>query len=69
MTISTGIITTIAGTGATRDFYGSGSYSGDNGQATGAALNYPNNIVVDSVGISDANFFAILPRLTVLFSN
>ena len=34
VTISTGIITTIAGTGVY-------SYSGDNGQATSAALRYP----------------------------
>ncbi len=43
VTISTGIITTIAGTGT-------GSYSGDNGPATSAALNNPNAIVLDSTG-------------------
>jgi len=37
------IITTIAGTG-------SGSYSGDNGQATSAAVNVPKGIVIDSSG-------------------
>ncbi len=45
VTISTGIITTIAGTG-------SGSYSGDNGPATSAALWNPIGVVVDSVGTS-----------------
>ena len=43
VTISTGIITTIAGTGTT-------SYSGDNGQATSAALYYPIGVAVDSAG-------------------
>ena len=43
VTISTGIITTIAGTGAS-------SYSGDNGQATSAALYSPSGVNVDSSG-------------------
>ena len=43
VTISTGIITTIAGTGA-------GSYSGDNGPATSAALYYSRGVNVDSSG-------------------
>ena len=41
--MSTGIITTIAGTGT-------GSYSGDNGPATSAALYYPTGVAVDSSG-------------------
>ncbi len=41
--MSTGIITTIAGTGT-------GSYSGDTGQATSAGLNYPSGVSVDSSG-------------------
>ena len=41
VTVSTGIITTIAGTGTA-------SYSGDNGLATLAGLNYPDGIAVDS---------------------
>ncbi len=45
VTVSTGIITSIAGTG-------SGSYSGDNGQATSAALYYPASVAVDSAGKS-----------------
>ena len=43
VTVSTGIITTIAGTG-------SYSFSGDGGAATSAALNYPRGIAVDSSG-------------------
>ena len=43
MTVSTGIITTLAGTG-------SGSYSGDNGAATSAALNSPQGVAVDASG-------------------
>ncbi len=41
--ISTGIITTIAGTGTQR-------YSGDNGQATSATLNNPFGVALDSAG-------------------
>ena len=43
VTVSTGIITTIAGTGT-------GSYSGDNGPATSAALNYPVGVGLDASG-------------------
>ena len=42
MTISTGIISTIAGTGTS-------SYSGDNGAATSAALN-PRGVGLDTAG-------------------
>ncbi len=41
--MSTGTIDTIAGTGT-------GSYSGDNVQATSATLNYPKDVAVDSSG-------------------
>ena len=41
--VSTGIITTIAGTGA-------GSYSGDNGAATSATLSYPEGVALDASG-------------------
>lgn len=40
---SSGIITTIAGTGAI-------SYSGDGGDATSATFNYPNGVAVDPSG-------------------
>ena len=43
VTVSTGIISTIAGTG-------SASYSGDNGAATSATLNYPEGVAVDESG-------------------
>ena len=43
VTVSTGIITTIAGTGTQ-------SYSGDNGQATSAALYHPTKVALDSAG-------------------
>ncbi len=45
VTISTGIITTIVGSG------GTGSYSGDSGVATSATLNYPIGIALDASGI------------------
>ncbi len=41
--MSTGIITTVAGTGT-------GSYSGDNGDATSAELNYPQGVGLDASG-------------------
>ena len=44
LTISSGIITTIAGSST------SGGYSGDNGQATSATLNYPGVLALDSSG-------------------
>ena len=43
VTVSTGLISTIAGTG-------SGGYSGDNGAATSATLNYPRGVALDSSG-------------------
>ncbi len=43
VTVSTGIITTIAGTGGT-------SFSGDNGPATSSTLYYPEGVVLDSSG-------------------
>ncbi len=44
VTVSTGIITTIAGTG-------SYSYSGDGGAATSATLQAPSGVALDSSGI------------------
>ena len=43
VTISTGIITTIAGTGTT-------SYSGDDVPATSATLNHPIGVSIDASG-------------------
>ena len=43
VTVSTGIITTIAGTGTA-------SYSGDNGAATSATLDYPERVALDALG-------------------
>ena len=43
VTVSTGKITTIAGTGT-------GSYSGDNGAATSAALHDPKGVALDASG-------------------
>ena len=43
ITVSTGIITTIAGTGTT-------SYSGDNGPATSAGLYGPIGVALDAAG-------------------
>ncbi len=43
VTIATGVISTIAGTGST-------GYSGDNGQATSATLYYPRGVGLDSSG-------------------
>ena len=45
VTVSTGVITTFAGTGT-------GSYSGDNGAATSATLSYPHGVVLDASGTS-----------------
>ncbi len=53
ITVSTGIISTVAGTGST-----SGGYNGDNIQATAASLNYPIDVVLDSYNnlyIADAS--------------
>ncbi len=57
ITVSTGIISTVAGTGST-----SGGYNGDNMQATSATLNCPYDVVLDSYGnlyISDRNNYRI----------
>ena len=43
VTITTSVISTIAGTGVF-------SFSGDNGQATAAALRYPSGVAVDTSG-------------------
>ena len=43
VTVSTGIITTIAGTGI-------GTFSGDGGPATSATLYYPTGVALDTSG-------------------
>ena len=53
VTVSTGIITTIAGSST------SGSYSGDNGAATSATLQYPYGVALDASGIIISNKFSI----------
>ena len=45
VTVSTGIITTIAGSST------SGSYSGDGGAATSATLHYPYAVALDASGM------------------
>ena len=51
VTVSTGIISTIAGSST------SASYSGDNGVATSATFNYPWGVTVDASG---RRFFVFL---------
>ncbi len=53
VTVSTGIISTVAGSG------GTGSCSGDNGPATTATLNYSYGVALDSSGISSYHLCAI----------
>jgi len=45
-----GIITTVAGNGATDPVTGAGGYSGDNGPATQAELNFPYPVAFDAAG-------------------
>ena len=49
VTVSTGIISTIAGTGTA-------SYNGDGGLATSAALNQPIGVALDASGILNYSF-------------
>ena len=57
VTVSTGIISTIAGSGT------SGSYSGDNVAATSAALYNPTGVAVDASG--RILYYCLLHRYTV----
>ena len=50
VTVSTGIITTIAGSGAD-------GYSGDGGAATLAELNYPQGVALDASGTMSNSVF------------
>ena len=56
VTLSTGIISTIVGTGSL-------SYSGDNGAATSATLYYPDGVAVDASG--RILYYCLLQRYTV----
>ncbi len=61
ITVSTGIITTIAGTGTA-------GYSGDGGQATSAAVKYPHGLNLDSAGnvyIADIGAYNVIRKITV----
>ena len=60
VTISTGVITTIAGTGTS-------SYSGDNGPATSAGLNGPYGITLDASGTTNTFLLAVNLLLLHLF--
>ncbi len=62
VTVSTGIITTIAGTGTS-------SYSGDNGDATSANLYYPYGVAVDSSGAITTTILLLLVLSTALFKH
>ncbi len=55
--MSTGIITTIAGTGTT-------TFNGDGGAATSATLYYPLGVAVDATGILSRLFLPMSDLLT-----
>ncbi|HXG58889.1 MAG TPA: hypothetical protein VNL91_07690 [Thermoanaerobaculia bacterium] len=60
VSVSTGTLTTLAGTTVVRppDFGGPGGFSGDGGPARAAELNYPTDVAVDAAGnvyIADAH--------------
>ncbi len=57
VTVSTGIITTYAGSGITSS---SGSYTGDGGAATSATMNLPIGVAVDSTGRTLLNIFFLI---------
>ena len=59
VTISSGIITTLAGTG-------SGTYSGDNGPASSAAVYVPCGIRIDSSGTHHSALLSMILFLYVL---
>ena len=52
VTVSTGIITTVAG-------IGTASYSGDNGAATAAELNSPSGVAVDATGTPSTDAYVV----------
>ncbi len=61
VTVSTGIITTIAGTGST-------GFSGDGGAAISATLNSPYSVTVDSSGMITIALCACSDRFIVIIS-
>jgi hypothetical protein len=61
VTVSTGIITTIAGTGAS-------SYSGDNGAATSAGMRFPCDVTIDASGRSSL-YYSAIPLILILLSD
>jgi sugar lactone lactonase YvrE len=57
-----GVISTVAGTGAIINGIGQGTYGGDGGLATSAMLNFPDSVAVDSAGnlyIADTSNYRI----------
>ena len=56
VTVSTGIISTIAGTGST-------TFTGDNGAATSATLYFPSGVALDASG--RILYYCLLHRYTV----
>ncbi len=58
VTVSTGIITTYAGSGTQ-------GYSGDNGPATSATMNFPQDVAVDSTG-NLSTFFLLIQLLLLI---
>ncbi len=60
ITVSTGIITTYAGTG-------SASYSGDGGAASSAAFNGPNGLCIDASGTDANNPRSYLVSILIFF--
>ncbi len=59
MTVSTGVISTIAGNGAS-------TFSGDGSSATSASLQYPTNVALDSSGSILYLFFLMFALLFIL---
>ena len=64
LTVSTGIITTIAGGGSDYED-GSATFGGDNGAATSAVLSEPEGVALDSSGRQ--YHMVQLPILTILY--
>ncbi len=65
VTVSTGIITTIAGSGATGST--SGSFSGDGGAASSATLYYPHGICITS-GMTEAKELQLLSFIYLIYT-